>query len=58
MNYGVFGLSVFVHVIPSAYGSENYSWATILEGQPPSILEQWNLFEIHFEIIFIFKPKF
>ena len=30
---------------------------TILEGQPPSILEQSNFIERHFAIIFFFKPK-
>ena len=30
---------------------------TILEGQPPSMLEQSNFIEIHFAIIFILKPK-
>ena len=63
MHYGVFGLSVFVRLIPLAvfyYSSSARKITrelTILEGQPPSILEQSNLIEIHFAIIFIFKPK-
>ena len=35
MNYGVLGLSDFVHVIPSAYGSENYSCTYHFGGTAP-----------------------
>ena len=60
---GVFGLSVFVRLIPLAvfsYSSSARKIArelTILEGQPPSISEQSNFMGNHFATIFIFKPK-
>ena len=63
MNYGVFGLSDFVRLIPLAvfcYSSSARKITrelNILEGQPFSISEQSNFIGNHFAIIFIFKPK-
>ena len=63
MNYGVFGLTVFVRLIPLAVFCYSSSARkinrepTFLEEQPPSISEQSHFIGNHFAIIFIFKPK-
>ena len=63
MHYGLFGLSVFVRLIPlvvfyySSSARKITRELTILEGQPPSISDQSNFIGNQFAIIFIFKPK-